>query len=413
MWGERTHHKHWHQGHGTSGNSNNKKHDKRQPKFIPDNYSSVDEVTTALREAGLESSNLILGIDFTKSNEWSGRHSFRRKSLHAINGTPNPYEQAISIIGRTLSPFDDDNLIPCFGFGDASTHDHSVFSFYPENRPCRGFEEVLVRYRQIVPHLNLSGPTSFAPLIYAAISVVENSNWQYHVLVIIADGQVTAANINDGRLSPQEQATIQAIVDASYYPLSIVMVGVGDGPWDAMQHFDDCIPERAFDNFQYPVLAIVLVPVIVLHKVVNILIIPFVNFTGIMSTSKDMSKKEAAFALAALMEIPSQYKATQGLRPPEKQAQRIGSPRILPPPNKVLENDNAAAAASHPPQTASSKSTGIGKSAADEQVCPICLTNPKDMAFQCGHLTCKECGPTLSTCPLCRALITMRVRLYS
>jgi E3 ubiquitin-protein ligase RGLG len=198
---------------------------------------------------------------------------------------------------------------------------------------------------------------------------------------------VTTANTNDGRLSPQEQATIQAIVEASHYPLSIVMVGVGDGPWDAMQHFDDCIPERAFDNFQ------------------------FVNFTDIMSTSKDMSKKEAAFALAALMEIPSQYKATQGIRYQEKQAQRIGSPRILPPPNKVLEHDNAAA--SHPPPTASSRSTGIGKTAADEQVCPICLTNPKDMAFQCGHLTCKECGSTLSTCPLCRVPITMRVRLYS
>jgi len=87
----------------------------------------------------------------------AGRHSFGRKSLHAINGNPNPYEQAISIIGRTLSPFDDDNLIPCFGFGDASTHDHSVFSFFQDSRPCRGFEEVLVRYRQIVPHLNLSG----------------------------------------------------------------------------------------------------------------------------------------------------------------------------------------------------------------------------------------------------------------
>ena len=47
-----------------------------------------------------------------------GRHSFHRKSLHAIGNTPNPYEQAISIIGRTLSPFDEDNLIPCFGFGD-------------------------------------------------------------------------------------------------------------------------------------------------------------------------------------------------------------------------------------------------------------------------------------------------------
>jgi E3 ubiquitin-protein ligase RGLG len=47
-----------------------------------------------------------------------GKYSFKRKSLHAVGSTPNPYEQAISIIGRTLSPFDEDNLIPCFGFGD-------------------------------------------------------------------------------------------------------------------------------------------------------------------------------------------------------------------------------------------------------------------------------------------------------
>lgn len=47
-----------------------------------------------------------------------GRHSFGRRCLHDINDTPNPYEQAISIIGRTLAPFDEDNLVPCFGFGD-------------------------------------------------------------------------------------------------------------------------------------------------------------------------------------------------------------------------------------------------------------------------------------------------------
>jgi hypothetical protein len=71
----------------------------------------------------LESSNLIVGIDVTKSNEWTGARSFGRKSLHFIGTTPNPYQQAISIIGKTLSVFDEDNLIPCYGFGDGTNPD--------------------------------------------------------------------------------------------------------------------------------------------------------------------------------------------------------------------------------------------------------------------------------------------------
>lgn len=47
-----------------------------------------------------------------------GARSFHRRSLHHIGIDMNPYEEAISIIGRTLASFDEDNLIPCFGFGD-------------------------------------------------------------------------------------------------------------------------------------------------------------------------------------------------------------------------------------------------------------------------------------------------------
>lgn len=353
----------------------------QQASYIADNYKSLDEVVTALREAGLESSNLILGIDFTKSNEWTGKSSFNRRSLHSVGQTANPYEQAISIIGRTLSPFDEDNLIPCFGFGDATTHDQHVFSFYPDHRPCHGFEEALARYKEIVPYLKLSGPTSFAPIIDAAIDIVEANNGQYHVLVIIADGQVTRSmDTAPGSLSPQERATVNSIVAASEYPLSIILVGVGDGPWDEMKQFDDNIPQRAFDNFQ------------------------FVNFTKIMSERSEMDKKETAFALAALMEIPFQYRATQCLQ--FRESKRGPRTRPFPPPCEVIDHDSAVKSVPH---VTSYEPVDTG---AAEQVCPICLTNPKDMAFGCGHLTCKECGITITSCPLCREPIKTRIRLY-
>jgi E3 ubiquitin-protein ligase RGLG len=152
----------------------------------------------------------------------TGARSFNRKSLHFIGSSPNPYEQAITIIGRTLAAFDEDNLIPCYGFGDASTHDQDVFSFNSEDRFCNGFEEVLSRYKEIVPQLKLAGPTSFAPIIDMAMTIVEQSGGQYHVLVIIADGQVTrSVDTENGQLSPQEQKTVDAIVQArlEYCPI--------------------------------------------------------------------------------------------------------------------------------------------------------------------------------------------------
>ncbi|XVF16309.1 hypothetical protein REPUB_Repub10bG0020200 [Reevesia pubescens] len=412
---------------------------------IADNYNSFDQVMEALANAGLKTCNLIVGIDFTKSNTWTGTRSFNGKILHHIGGGLNPYEQAISIIGKKLAASIEHNLIPCYGFGDASTRDQNVFSFSPDDRFCNGFEEVLSRYREIVPQLLLSGfhyapvshpcfelpfeaypiniyyflpgPTTFAPVIEMAMTIVEQSVGQYHVLVIIADGQATRSpDTQRGQLSSQEQNTVDAIAQASKLPLSIILIGVGDGPWDMMKEFDDNIPSRAFDNFQ------------------------FVNFTEIMSKNIAPSQKEAEFAVAALMKIPSQYKATIELNilggrkgngpervplpPPYGAASFNSSKPSLSTNFQYGSASSSSSKPSHPtrfqpsappyPEDSSPVSSAPPPPGAtyDSQVCPICLDNSKDMAFGCGHRTCEECSEDLQNCPICRSPIETKIKLY-
>ncbi|XP_071805441.1 uncharacterized protein [Asterias amurensis] len=243
---------------------------------IVDKFNSLDEVSNAVRRAGLESSNLLFGIDYTKSNLYTGKQTFGGRSLHAIEpGVFNPYQQAIMILGQTLAPFDDDNLLPVYGFGDITTQGQSVFPFRSDGE-CHGFHDVLDCYNNITPTVTLSGPTDFAPVIQEAIKIVRKTK-AYHILIIIADGQVTS-----------EKRTRDAIVEASRYPLSIIVVGVGDGPWDMMREFDDKLPKRKFDNFQ------------------------FVEFHRVMVSAKS-GHQESAFALQALMEIPDQFLAIRKL----------------------------------------------------------------------------------------------------
>ncbi|KAG1684606.1 hypothetical protein DVH05_010662 [Phytophthora capsici] len=398
--------------------------------MIPDQFTSRSQVTQALRRSGLESCNLIIGIDCTKSNEWSGKRTFGGRSLHEIDdpSSRNPYEDVIETIGRTLRDFDEDNVIPVYGFGDELTCDRAVFTFAEEEgKPGFPLEGIRSRYREVVRNVVMAGPTSFAPIINEAVNIV-NRTGDYHILVIIADGQVTrSVDIPPHAVSKNEKETIDAITYASNFPLSIIMVGVGDGPWESMIYFDNYLVHRKFDNFQ------------------------FVEYHKITSQFSDPETKEAQFALQALMEIPDQYRTIKAMNYLDQGPYRVRNdlPRVdVYPAPQPIENVHQNYSVYQPQAQACSQATSsttqYGQATSpsaplfssadvstrptlqhrsskaeddlaklqDSLMCSICEERSKNMVFQCGHQTCQKCGEILSQCPVCRQEIQMRIKMF-
>lgn len=44
--------------------------------------------------------------------------------------------------------------------------------------------------------------------------------------------------------------------------------------------------------------------------------------------------------------------------------------------------------------------------------CSICMSFPRDTALNCGHVICNGCSHRVSQCPICRAEISNRTRIF-
>uniref|UniRef100_A0A668AX40 Copine 3 n=1 Tax=Myripristis murdjan TaxID=586833 RepID=A0A668AX40_9TELE len=178
--------------------------------------------------------NFTIAIDFTGSN---GDPSSPR-SLHYINPDGyNEYLAAIWAVGAVIQDYDSNKMFPAFGFGAQIpptwqvSHEFPI-NFNPSNPFCAGIEGVVAAYQKCLPEVKLYGPTNFAPIInhaahFARQALRQNTASQYYVLLMITDGVITDMD-----------QTAAAIVEASRLPMSIIIVGVGNADFSAMEFLD-------------------------------------------------------------------------------------------------------------------------------------------------------------------------------
>ncbi|VDO93595.1 unnamed protein product [Soboliphyme baturini] len=202
-------------------------------------FPQLKSVYKKVLDTGMDSVRLVIGIDYSRSNLYQGEISFRGKSLHTIEkGHSNLYQQAIHFLGKALQNFVTDGIL-VYGFADARTAEKTIFSLNKRGTVCHSFNDVLRVYNETTPRVTLGDSTNFVPLIKKVAHLCKHF-LSYHLLVIIADGQVTNDIVNQ-----------RIIAHAARYPISMIMIGIGDGPWDLMKRYDYMYSRRRFPNFHF------------------------------------------------------------------------------------------------------------------------------------------------------------------
>ena len=191
------------------------------------NYSFIDYLRGGMQI------NLWVAIDFTGSNGPPNQPN----SLHYLGSNANQYETAIRACGDIVAYYDYDQKFPAFGFGAKFYGNPNVDHCFPlngnpEDPEINGIDGILQTYRTVLRNTELWGPTHFHHFINKLNDTVkqdidrENYNC-YNILMILTDGIIE--DMDD---------TIDALVESSYLPISVIIIGIGNADFSNMDVLD-------------------------------------------------------------------------------------------------------------------------------------------------------------------------------
>ena len=186
------------------------------------NYTFVDYL-----KAGVQI-GLSVAIDFTQSNG----NPNDINSLHYIYGSiPNQYERAIYTCGHMVAYYDYDQLFPAFGFGaKINGTPTSIFNLNFKKDPnIHLIQGIIEAYHNAIEKVELSGPTLFGPIFKNFNNMIKKdiNNFKYNILMILTDGIIDDI-----------KETIDQLVEGSFLPLSVIIIGVGNTDFSKMSILD-------------------------------------------------------------------------------------------------------------------------------------------------------------------------------
>ena len=171
---------------------------------------------------------LTIGIDFTSSNLPPDN-----PNSHHYLGKTNDYELAIKACGSIVAHYVYDQKFPVYGFGaiiKGQQRANMCFNVNMKSNPeIETIDNVINEYRACFNNIILAGNTEFCPLVQRVNETIkrENNPLKYHILMILTDGIIY-----------DQQKTIDALVEGSFLPLSVIIIGIGNDPFTEMIQLD-------------------------------------------------------------------------------------------------------------------------------------------------------------------------------
>lgn len=228
--------------------------------------------------------HFAVAIDFTASNG-PPRDPHSLHFLDIYGGKPNAYEIALRAVGEIIQQYDSAGMFPAFGFGAKLPPHGDVSHQFPLNgntsHPyCSSINEIVSHYRNCLATVTLYGPTNFSLVIHNTAQIASKFQDGKHYFILLI--------ITDGIISDMHQ-TKNALIDASNLPISIIIVGVGNADFAAMDELDSDDIRLTVDG-----------------RYAERDIVQFVPLSKFLSRSGPYIRSQAELAREVLAEIPDQ-----------------------------------------------------------------------------------------------------------